>query len=212
MDKSNPKFIVGIGGSAGGLKAYTALLEALPSNTEMAFVFIAHMSPTGSSLLPHILSQSTHMPAVQATDGMPIEANHVYVIPPNANLLMENYVFKVVSPRTMNQGRHNQIDHFLTSLAEAMGTRAIGIILSGGDGDGTEGCRAIKASGGKTFAQDLSADVDSMPLHAQASGCVDLVLPPDKISGELIKLSKQFTHSVERDHSKPDTNKGLLNA
>lgn len=213
MVKSNPNFIVGIGGSAGGLKAYTALLEALPSNTGMAFVFIAHISPNGSSLLPHILSQSTHMPAVQATDGMPIEANHVYVIPPNANLLMENYVFKVVSPRTMNQGRHNQIDHFFISLAEAMGTRAIGIILSGGDGDGTEGCRAIKASGGTTIAQDLSADVDSMPLHAQASGCVNLVLPPAKISDELIKISTVFAHGVERDQSsKQDTNKGLLNA
>ena len=213
MTNSNPNFIVGIGGSAGGLKAYTALLERLPIDTGMAFVFIAHLSPTGNSLLPHILSQSTRMPAAQASDGMPIEANHVYVIPPNANLLMENYVFKVVSPRTMNQGRHNQVDHFLISLAEAMGTRAIGIILSGGDGDGTEGCGAIKASGGKTFAQDLSADVDSMPLHAQASGCVDLVLPPDKISDELTKISTQFAHGVERDQSsKQDRNKGSLNA
>lgn len=213
MSKSNPNFIVGIGGSAGGLRAYTALLEALPSNTGMAFVFIAHMSPTGSSLLPHILSQSTHMPAVQAKDGMPIEVNHVYVIPPNANLLMKNYVFQVITPRTMYKGRHKQVDCFLISLAEAMGTRAIGIILSGGDGDGTEGCKAIKENGGKIFAQDLSADVDSMPLHAQASGCVDLVLPPERISAELTKISTQFAHGVEWDQSSnQDTNKGLLNA
>lgn len=189
---SNPNFIVGIGGSAGGLKAYTALLEALPSTTGMAFVFVAHMSPSGNSLLAHLLSRSTNMPSIQATERMPVQANHVYVIPPNANLFIENCAFKVVSPRTLNQGRHNQVDCFLISLAETMGTRAIGIILSGGDGDGTQGCKLIKAKGGKTFAQDMSADVDSMPLHAQASGCVDFVLPPDKISNELTKIGASF--------------------
>ncbi len=194
MKKSFPNFVVGIGGSAGGLKAYTALLEALPSNTGMAFVFIAHLSPTGKNLLPHILSQSTNMPAIQATDGMPIQANHIYVIAPNTNLLMKNLNFEVVSPRTLSNGRHKQVDFFLISLAETMGARAIGIILSGGDGDGTEGCKFIKARGGKTFAQDFSADVESMPLHAQASGCVDLVLSPDKISVELTKISSHLAH------------------
>ena len=192
MTNSNPNFVVGIGGSAGGLKAYTALLEALPSNTGMAFVFIAHLSPTGNSLLAHLLSRSTNMPATQATEGMPILSNHVYVIAPNTDLRMENYAFRVDSPRTMNQGRHNQVNFFLVSLAETVGSRAIGIILSGGDGDGTEGCKLIKAKGGTTFAQDLSADVDSMPLHAQASGCVDFVLPPDKISDELAKIAARF--------------------
>jgi chemotaxis response regulator CheB len=185
----NPSFIVGIGGSAGGLKAYTALLEALPSNTGMAFVFISHLSPTGDSVLAHLLSRSTNMPAIQATDGMRVQANHVYVIAPNTDLFLENFVFKVVSPRTMRNGRHKQVDTFLISIAETVGARAIGIILSGGDGDGTEGCKLIKANGGTTFAQDLSADVDSMPLHAQASGCVDFVLPPDKISQELTKIA-----------------------
>jgi chemotaxis response regulator CheB len=185
----NPSFIVGIGGSAGGLKAYKALLEVLPSNTGMAFVFISHLSPTGDSVLAHLLSRSTNMPAIQATDGMPVQANHVYVIAPNTDLFLENYIFKVVSPRTMRKGRHKQVDTFLISIAETVGARAIGIILSGGDGDGTEGCKLIKANGGTTFAQDLSADVDSMPLHAQASGCVDFVLPPDKISEELTKIA-----------------------
>lgn len=121
MTRLSPNFIVGIGGSAGGLRAYTALLKALPSNTGMAFVFIAHMSPTGKSLLAPLLSQSTNMPAVQAAEGMPIQADHVYVIPPNANLFIENYIFKVVSPRTLVNGRHNQVDYFLVSL-EVMAT------------------------------------------------------------------------------------------
>jgi len=190
MNGFKPSFVVGIGGSAGGLKAYTELLDALPSNTGMAFVFIAHLNPVGKNLLAQILSRSTSMPAIQASDGMSVEPNHVYVIPPNTNLFMKNFKFTVVSPRTLSQGRHRQVDFFLISLAEAMGARAIGIILSGGDGDGTEGCKAIKFRGGKTIAQDLSADVDSMPLHAQASGCVDVVLPPDQISLELIKIAE----------------------
>jgi two-component system CheB/CheR fusion protein len=77
---------------------------------------------------------------------------------------------------------------FFTSLAEALGAHAIGIILSGYDGDGTAGCQHIKAKGGTTFAQDLSAIVDGMPLTAQAAGCVDFVLPPDKIAEELANI------------------------
>jgi two-component system CheB/CheR fusion protein len=185
MGTLHPNFIVGIGGSAGGLKAYKALLDALPSNTGMAFVIVAHIMPTANSQLAQILSHHTKMTVMVASAAMPIRRNHVYVIPPDADLLIESYTFKVVSPRTR---RNEQINVFLTSLAEAMGARAIGIILSGYDGDGSEGCKHIKAKGGTTFAQDMSAEVDDMPLSAQASGCVDFVLPPDKISDELQRL------------------------
>jgi len=185
MGTLHPNFIVGIGGSAGGLKAYKALLDALPSNTGMAFVIVAHIMPTANSQLAQILSHHTKMTVMVASAAMPIRRNHVYAIPPDADLLIESYTFKVVSPRTR---RNEQINVFLTSLAEAMGARAIGIILSGYDGDGSEGCKHIKAKGGTTFAQDMSAEVDDMPLSAQASGCVDFVLPPDKISDELQRL------------------------
>ena len=180
-----PNFIVGIGGSAGALNAYKALLEALPSNTGMAFVIVSHIHPAAHSYLAQILSRHTKMPVMLASTAMPIEANHVYVIPENADLTIESYTFKVVSPRAR---RNNQIDLLFISLAEAMGARAIGIIFSGYEGDGTEGCKHIKTKGGKTFAQDSSAEVDSMPLRAQASGCVDFVLPPDKIPDELQRL------------------------
>jgi chemotaxis response regulator CheB len=116
---------------------------------------------------------------------MLIQANHVYVIPQNADIFIEGNAFKVVSPRTRG---NNQIDLFLMSLAEAKGKRAIGIILSGYDGDGTAGCKHIKAKGGTTFTQDRSAEVNHMPLSAQASGCIDFVLPLDKISDELQRL------------------------
>jgi len=181
-----PKLIVGIGGSAGALNAYKALLDALPSDTGFAFIIISHMNPTAHSLLAKILSRHTKMKVMVASMAMPILANHVYVIPPDSDLLIENYTFKVISPRS---GRNKQIDLFFISLAEAMGVRAIGIVLSGYDGDGTEGCKHIKANGGKTFAQDMSAEVDSMPLSAQASGCVDFVLPLNKIPYKLISLA-----------------------
>ena len=107
------------------------------------------------------------------------------MIPPNADLLVESNALKVVSPRTR---RNAQVDLFFSSLAEAVGPRAIGIVVSGYDGDGTEGCKHIKAKGGTTFAQDMSAEVNLMPLHAEAAGCVDFVLPPERISDELKKL------------------------
>lgn len=181
MQTSHPSFIVAIGGSAGAVVAYKAFLDALPCDTGMAFVIVSHFLPTAHSELVGILSRHTQMPVVVASMAMQIRANHIYVCPPNADLLIESQAFKLVYPRTRNQ----QVDLFLTSLAEAMGARAIGIIFSGYDGDGTKGCRQIKAKGGTTFAQDASAGVGGMPLSAQLSGCVDFVLPPDKIPDEL---------------------------
>ena len=185
MGTLRPNVIVGIGGSAGALNAYTALLDGLPSKTGMAFVFVYHVHPTANTQLVLILSRHTTMPVLLASNAMLIQANHVYVIPQDADLLIEGDAFKVVSPRTR---RNNQIDLFLVSLAEAKGNRAIGIILSGYDGDGTAGCKHIKANGGTTFAQDWSAEVNHMPLSAEASGCIDFVLPIDKISDELQKF------------------------
>ena len=185
MGVLHPTYIVGIGGSAGALNAYTGLLDVLPSQTNMAFVFVYHVHPTANTQLALILSRHTKMPVMLVSNSMLIQANHVYVIPQDADLLIESDAFKVVSPRT---GRNKQIDLFLISLAEAKGNRAIGIILSGYDGDGTAGCKHIKAKGGTTFAQDKSAEVNDMPLSAQASSCIDFVLPLDKIVKRLAKI------------------------
>ena len=191
MSKKGPNFIVGIGGSAGGLKAYQKLLEAMPASTGMAFVIVCHLYPGGVSYLPDLLSKRTSMPVLVASTAMTLQANHVYVLPPNADLYLENGSFRVVSPRSRG---NVQVDVFFKSLAEAMGTRAIGIVLSGYDGDGTDGCKHIKAHGGTTFAQDMSADVEFMPLSAQDAGCVDFVLPPDKIPDELQRLVRASIH------------------
>ena len=186
MKTVRPTFIVGIGGSAGALNAYKMLLDSMPLDTGMAFVIISHMNPTAHSQLTLILQRHTKMPVVVAADAMIILANHVYIIPPDSDLTMDNYRFKVISPRS---GVHKQIDLFFISLAEAMGVNAVGIVLSGYDGDGTEGCKQIKAKGGRTFAQDTSAEVDFIPLHAQAAGCIDFVIPLNKIPAKLKSLA-----------------------
>jgi CRP/FNR family cyclic AMP-dependent transcriptional regulator len=196
MGQLHPNFIVGIGGSAGALNAYKAFLASLPSNTGMAFVIGSQIHPTANSQLADILSHHTKMPVILASVAMPIRANRVYVIPPNADLLIESCAFKIASPRS---SRNERIDLLLSSLAEAMGARAIGIIFSGYGGDGTEGCKHIKANGGKTFAQDMSAEVNSMPLSAQASGCIDFVLPPDKIPAELQRFVRTIATKKKHD-------------
>jgi len=180
-----PKFIVGIGGSAGALNAYRALLDAMPHDTGMAFVIISHMNPTANSQLANILQRHTKMSVTVAYEAMAILANYVYIIPPDSDLTMDNYRFKVVSPRS---GRIKQVDIFFISLANEMSDRAVGIVLSGYGGDGTVGCKHIKANGGTTFAQDSSAEVDHMPLSAQAAGCADFVLPLNKIPDKLKKM------------------------
>ena len=181
-----PNYIVGIGGSAGGLIAYKELLDFLPSDTGMAFVIVTHMPAGGNSQLVEILSKRTTMSVMVASTQLAIRANQVYVSTPNTDLLIVNYTFKVISPRTKS---NVLIDYLLTSLAEAMGARAIGILLSGYDGDGTEGCKQIKAKGGITFAQDATAEVSDMPRKAQAAGCIDFVLPPSKIAKALARIA-----------------------
>jgi len=185
MGTLQPSFIVGIGGSAGSLSAYKLFFEAMPSNTGMAFIVITHLQPYASSILDQILSRHTKMPVVLAQTGLVVTANRVYVIPPNADLSVKGYILNVVSPP---KRASRQVDCLFKSLAESLGPQAIGIILSGYCNDGTEGCKHIKAKGGTTFAQDQSAEVSSMPLSAQGSGCIDFVLPPEKMPSELLKL------------------------
>ena len=185
MGQPHPKFIVGVGGSAGALSAYKALLGALPSDTGMAFIVVSQIHPVAESQLAQVLSRHTKMPVKQAAKGMPIQANHVYVMPPHAVLQIKSYAFKAASRRTR---ANHPVDLLFMYLAEAMGARAIGIILSGYGDDGTEGCQHIQAHGGRTFAQDMSAEVAGMPLSAQASGWIDFVLPPGDMPDALRRV------------------------
>ncbi|MEG4117239.1 chemotaxis protein CheB [Microcoleus sp. N9_B4] len=177
--------IVGIAASAGGLEAFTGLLSHLPIDTGMAFVLIQHLDPNHKSLLSEILARTTQMPVNEVEDGVVVEPNQVYVIPPNTKMVLSKGVLQL-SPREKIYGKYMPGDAFFTSLAIDRGHKAIAVVLSGGDGDGSLGLKAIKAAGGMTFAQCQStAKFDSMPNTAVATGNVDFVLPPEKIAEEL---------------------------
>lgn len=190
QDEQNELFpIVGIGASAGGLEAFTQLLNHLPIDTGMAFVLIQHLAPHQESLLTVILSRATQMPVSQVEDGMAVEPNQVYVIPPNTKMTISQGVLKL-EPRGEGRGLFMTVDTFFLSLAEDRGNKAIAVVLSGGDSDGSHGLEAIKAAGGITFAQcEESAKVNSMPNTAIATGQVDFILPPQEIAQELAKIS-----------------------
>jgi two-component system CheB/CheR fusion protein len=182
--------IVGIGASAGGLEAFSELLRHLPEQTGMAFVLVQHLDPKHGSDLREILARTTKIPVQEVIDGAVVEPDHIYVIPPNTSMALKEGVLRLAA-RVLTRGQHMPIDHFLRSLAEACGNRAISVILSGTASDGTEGSRAVKAAGGITFAQDQqSAKYGSMPHSAVASGCVDFVLPPAGIVQELTQIGK----------------------
>ena len=181
--------VVGIGASAGGLEAFRLLLQSLPGNTGFAFVLIQHLDPTHQSSLGEILRRATAMPVWDASDGMSVEPNHVYVIPPNAELTIAGRVLKL-SPRSQARGTHMPIDLFLRSLAQDCRGRAIGVVLSGAGSDGALGLQAIKEAGGVTFAQDpATAEFASMPQMAEAATCLDFVLPPSGIAAELARIA-----------------------
>lgn len=182
--------IVGIGGSAGGMEAFSQMLRRLPADSGMAFVFVQHLHPDYKSALTEILARETEMPVVEAADGMQVEPDHVYVIPPNSYLGILRGVLQLL-PRPGGQAPRLPIDQFFRYLADDHGTRAIGIVLSGTASDGVLGLKAIKAGGGITFAQDeASAKYDGMPHSAIASGAVDSVMPPERIAAELASIAR----------------------
>jgi two-component system CheB/CheR fusion protein len=186
----NDLLIVAIGASAGGIEAFTELVTSLPSDTGMAYVLVQHLDPKHQSMLTELVSKKTKMAVEEVADGMGVQPDHVYVIPPNATMSISNHTLQL-GPREESRGLHMSIDHFMRSLAEAQGNRAIGVILSGSGTDGTLGMAEIQAQGGVTFAQDeSSAKYDGMPRSAIAAGCVDYVLPPKGIAKELARIAR----------------------
>jgi two-component system, chemotaxis family, CheB/CheR fusion protein len=182
--------VVGVGASAGGLEVFKLLLAHLPPDSGLAIVFVQHLDSKHESLLADILSRATSMPVADAADGMPVEANHVYVMPANVDLTITGGALRLVA-RTESPGAHMPIDRFLRSLAAELGSFAIGVILSGTGVDGSKGVEEVKAAGGITFAQDLaSAKYASMPQAAAATGSVDFVLQPERIAAELVRIGR----------------------
>jgi two-component system, chemotaxis family, CheB/CheR fusion protein len=182
--------VVGIGASAGGLDAFRQLLSHLPIDTGMAFVLIQHLEPNQKSLLSEILSRETTMPVVEVQQGMAVEPNCIYVIPPSTKMVILQGLLHL-TPRDKTHGVAMPIDAFFLSLAIDRGSKAIAVVLSGGESDGARGLEAVKEAGGITFAQcEASAKVSSMPNTAVATGQVDFVLPPSAIAEELANISR----------------------
>ena len=176
--------IVCIGSSAGGLAPTIEFFKEMAPDTGMAFVVIQHLKADTPSLTPSLVSHVTAMTVTVAGDQELALANHVYTMRPNFQLSIAGGRFQVV-PRTETAGRHKPFDRFLNSLAIDCGERATAVVLSGYDGDGSEGFIAIKVHGGITYAQDRSAEVDEMPQHAMDTGCVDHVLAPGQIAARI---------------------------
>jgi two-component system CheB/CheR fusion protein len=180
--------IVGLGASAGGLAALMRFFESIPASSGMAFVVVLHLSPKHESNAAAILQRATRMTVGQVTQDQRIEADHVYVIPPNRALLMVDGHL-CLGPAERVKGGHVLIDVFFRTLAQAHRERAIAIVLSGTGADGAVGIGEVKEQGGVVIAQDpQDAEYADMPASAIATGRVDIVLPVAEMGQRLLDL------------------------
>lgn len=190
-DKSFP--VVGIGASAGGLAAFEAFFSGMPTDSDpgMAFVLVQHLAPDHKSILADLIRRYTRMQVFEVEDGMPVQINCAYIIPPNYDMAFINGTLQLLEP-SAPRGQRLPIDFLFRSLAQDQHERAIGIVLSGTGSDGTLGIRAIKGEGGMVMAQTLdSAEFDGMPHSAIATGMVDFQLPASEMAAKLIAYASR---------------------
>jgi two-component system, chemotaxis family, CheB/CheR fusion protein len=206
-----PQFgVVGVGASAGGLDALRALFSHMPDAPGLAFVVVVHLSPEHESHLVELLQPCTAMRVSQVTATTPIEPNHIYVIPPNANLDAIDTHLRL-SELEMRRVQRAPIDHFLRTLAATHGEDAIGIILSGTGSDGALGIRQIREQGGLAVAQlPQEAQYAGMPESAIATGCIDLVLPIADMPGEIARYNASRLTTTRPPGDAPSREEALL--
>ncbi len=189
--KNNSPVVVGIGASAGGLVVLQQLVSGLSEKPNMCYIIVQHLDPTHESMLAEILSKSSNLPVHVAEERQQLVPGHVYIIPPNAFLEVENLHIKLTKPKQVT-GSRKAIDHLFRSMAKDLHHRCVAIILSGSGNDGTAGARVIKAAGGVTIAQNpASAKHASMPQCAIETGCIDQVLEIEQIPEVLASLKEQ---------------------
>ena len=192
--------IVGIGASAGGLAAIEAFFSALPSDDPgMAFLLVQHLSPDHKSILTEIVQRYTRMEVHEVEDGMQVRPNCTYIIPPSRDMTLVNGALHLSPATTVRGGLRLPIDVLFRSLARHQGDRAIGVVLSGSGSDGALGVRAIKGEGGVAVAQTPeTAEHDSMPRNAIATGMVDYVLPPRDMPEQILAYARHAFQRVGR--------------
>ncbi|SNQ60024.1 chemotaxis protein CheB [Candidatus Methanoperedens nitratireducens] len=193
--------IVGIGASAGGLEALEKFFINMPHDSGIAFVIIMHFDPAAKSVMADILKRYTKMEVFQVEDGMKVEPNHVYIIPPNRDMAIFHRTLHLYEP-VVSKGIRHPIDFFFRSLADDQKENAVCIILSGTGTEGTLGLKAIKGEGGMVMVQSMeSATYDGMPRSAIATGLVDYILLPEKMPEQLVSYVNQF---YAREITKPE--------
>jgi two-component system CheB/CheR fusion protein len=185
--------VAGLVASAGGLDAFKKFFAVMPADSGIAFVLIPHLDPTHASLMVELLGRRTSMPVVEAAEGMAVEANRVYIIPPNKNMTLAGGELRLTGP-VERRSWQTSIDLFLHSLADDRLEKAIGIILSGTGSHGTLGLKAVKAAGGMVIVQDSNtAEYPGMPASAIATGLADYVLPVEQMPEVLVKYVQHFS-------------------
>ncbi|MFH2059436.1 MAG: chemotaxis protein CheB [Pseudomonadota bacterium] len=183
--------IVGIGASAGGLETLNIFFSIMPSDSNIAFVIIQHLSPNHKSIMASLLEKHTHMVVREIEDGVKLLPNHIYLNPPGKNVAVFNrslHLLEPVESSTINM----PVDFFFRSLSEDQGEKAIAIILSGTASDGTLGIKAIKGEGGMAMVQQPdTAKYDGMPKSAVETGLIDFILPVEEMPDTLIQYVQQ---------------------
>jgi two-component system CheB/CheR fusion protein len=190
--------IVGIGASAGGLAAFEAFFSSMPADrdTDMAFVVVQHLAPDHKSILSDLIRRYTRMHVFDVEDGMEVQPNCAYIIPPGHDMALIGGTLQLLEP-SAPRGQRLPIDFFFRSLALEQRERAIGIILSGTGSDGTQGVRAIKGEGGMVMVQSpISTEFDGMPRSALVTGLVDYELQPNEMPAQLVAYVEQ-TYSTQ---------------
>ena len=199
--------VIGLGASAGGLAALEAFFANVPADTGLAFVVVQHMDPTKASLLGSLLQRVTALPVHEVVEGMLVQANAVYVIPPACELTLSHGCLHLSQP-AQERGLRLPINVLLSSLAREQGTRAVGVVLSGMGTDGTLGLQAVHSSGGLTLVQQpQSAQFDGMPTSAIATDCVDIVALPSEMPSRIMQVIAQTSRAgspVADDDSSED--------
>jgi two-component system CheB/CheR fusion protein len=200
--------VVGMGGSAGGLEAFVQFFTHLAPDTGLAFVLVPHLEPTHKGMMPELLGRHTKMTVVEVEDGTEVCPNHVYVIPPNADLAILQGRLQVLEP-TAPRGLRLPIDFFFRHLAADQKEEAIAIVLSGMGNDGTLGLKAIKEHCGMAMVQDpASAKYDGMPRSAISTGLVDCVASAEELPARLI----QYLNYTPRASEESDLPEGESSA
>lgn len=190
LTREDDFLVVGVGASAGGIKTLKQFFSKVPKDSGFAYVVILHLSPEHESKLAEILQVSSRIPVTQVKDQVKVAPNHVYVIPPNQNLVMSDGHLTLADMIGVEE-RRSPVDLFFRTLGETNERRAVSVILSGSGADGSLGLKLVKEHGGVVFVQDPNeAEYTDMPRNAIATGLVDYILPVSEIPAKIISFGQ----------------------